>query len=178
MTRWIDQVRWPAVALVLIGALAWASGCQTTQTTARSSADASPPREDGPVAPLDTQASAERLHEIAGSLLLYYVKHQKLPDKLTELTDDAALDCPPLVSPTSGQAYVYHHPPLPMRARPGALLIHEPAPYGPGSEAFDEPVHWAMLIDDRPGQTAPVTQVIFVAAREITEARRRAAPGD
>ena len=169
------RIHGPAVlaAVVLIAV----QGCATTPSDRTTSTPPNAPPDAGRAAttesaPIDTQASAARLHEIAGSLLLYHVKYQRLPARLTELTDDPSLDCPPLVSPESGRPYVYHMPPRRLLGRPGALLIHDPTAYGPGSRQFGEPVHWALLIDQELASGPIGTQVIFVAAREIRAAER------
>jgi hypothetical protein len=162
------------MAIVLIAALMVSIG--SCEATPRRTGATKPPANGNAAnnpAPLDTQASAARLHEIAGCLLLYHVKHGRLPQKLSALRDDPSLNCPPLVSPDNGKAYVYHNPPLHMAARPGALLIHDPGVYAPASESFGEPVHWALLIDDESLHGTLGTQVIFVAAREIQSAGAR-----
>ena len=156
---------------VLIGTVALIDGCATAQSPI---SEPTAPDTSADALPLETQASADRLHEIAGCLLLYYSQYGQLPDTLDVLRDDATLACPPLVSPTSGKAYVYHRPPLPMGPRPGALLIHEPVPYASASQVFGEPVHWALLVDAEQGGASLGTQVIFVAAREIRTAQQRA----
>jgi len=86
---------------------------------------------------------AEQLHDLCGSLLLYYAAHRELPPRLADLGKGAPLKCPlshrpyaydpdsPVVAGPSGKVIVYDDAPVhPMKTRWG-ILVEPPAPGKP-----------------------------------------------
>jgi len=71
---------------------------------------------------------AARLHDIAGSLLLYYAATGDLPPDLAAIKQAGGEDCPPLVCPVSKMPYVYNPAGLIITGQPGRLVLYDAAP--------------------------------------------------
>jgi hypothetical protein len=97
---------------------------------------------------------AERLHNLSGLLLEYYVLHKGLPETLEELRKVAGPGAPlSFECPTSGQPYLYEPRGEPAPGRAGAVVIRDPLPVHLG-------MRWAVVIL-KPDRTQPLnTRVI------------------
>ena len=141
--RSIGPGRWTAVLCL--------AGCQTTMTRSVPTVPASSlpesnapdltatPRQqpaaidanDGPVSADEAVAgdvSAGRLHDIEGTLLVYYALHHRLPGRLDELVPLADADTDLKLTAPSGRPYLYVPDGL---VAPGAskrILVADPAP--------------------------------------------------
>jgi hypothetical protein len=79
---------------------------------------------------------AERLHDLCGQLLLYYARHEQLPQGLADLNKGTSqpsgplggeFAAEPLVCPASGKAYVYNRTGLEVSGRSGRLIVYDAA---------------------------------------------------
>ncbi len=119
------QTRSAIQLLILIALAAGAPGCRATGDPAASPTDTHLSSSQLPVA----DPCAERLHEVCGSLLLYYHLYKRLPEKLADLSAMDAIDKPiPLLCPASGKPYVYDRRGLELRGKPGRIIIYDPEP--------------------------------------------------
>lgn len=135
-----------AGAWLIVAAVIWAWGCASPPGAKLETV--SPPRAAGPVAPLspDADACARRMHDLCGALLIYHLRHGRLPDTL------AALPPPPgtapadhaaalhLTCPESGQPYVYLPQGMHLPERQQWIIVHDPLPSHPG-------YRWAIRLD-------------------------------
>ena len=113
------------------------------------------------------QPSADRLHEISRSMLMYYAKHRVLPPSLGALkTVDPSL--PPLIDPVTNRGYVYLEHPRKMAGRPGWLMLHVPA-----AEAG---MSWVILGDEADKEHNLATQVVLIPTSEVTATIRAPQP--
>ena len=91
-----------------------------------------------------TDPCAGRLHELCGLLLRYYVDHDRLPERLDDLTGVAAdfgLDVPPACA-VSGETYVYEPEGLPYSVQPPRrMILYDPAPSHGG-------MRWAVVVEE------------------------------
>ncbi len=68
---------------------------------------------------------AARLHDIAGSLLLYYAAHKSLPPDLSAVKQAGGKACPPLECPISGKPYIYNPMGVEIPGLPGRVVLHD-----------------------------------------------------
>lgn len=131
--------------LVLAPALAWAA----LGTGCRMPAPAPPT----PATGADIDPCAERLHDIAGQLLLYYAAHRELPERLDELVKTGSDSPLPLVCPLSGKPYAYSPEGLEVSGWPGRLIVYDAEPCHAG-------MRWGILAEPpRPGKPLVVRVV-------------------
>ena len=109
---------------------------------------------------------AERLHEIAGRLLLYYSVNKRLPASSDELNsmagDGSAL---PLICPASGEAYLYRSQGLSVPGQPGKLVLYD-------ATAAHHDGRWGIVVSDNAPGSSLITRVVW-----IDEAVMRSVPG-
>lgn len=98
-----------------------------------------PPNPDG-------DPCAQRLHDLCGALLIYYLQHHQLPDRLADLPPHpgssvmAANDALRMNCPVSGQPYVYIPGGIHLPERDQWILAHDPLPVHSG-------YRWAIRLD-------------------------------
>lgn len=104
-----------------------------------------------------TDPCANRLHDLAGSLLLFYAVHRRLPEQIAELDQIAGPAAPgALVCPVSGQPYIYNSRGLLSPDTKSQIILYDPAPSHAGRR-------WAISIVEPTGDSdALVTQVVLL----------------
>lgn len=104
--------------------------------------------------PSSLDPCAERLHELAGPLLLLWARDGRLPAGPARLA--AMAPEVPLVCPVSGQPYRYdpHGPWLPGQA--GRLVLYDSTPAHQGHR-------WGLILIPAEGRQPPATAVILLA---------------
>ena len=104
-----------------------------------------------------TDPCANRLHDLAGSLLLYYAVHRRLPEQIAELDQIAGPAAPgALVCPVSGQPYIYNPRGLLSPDTKSQIVLYDPAPSHAGRR-------WAISIVEPAGDSdALVTKVVLL----------------
>ena len=75
---------------------------------------------------------AARLHDIAGTMLLYYALHKRLPAELDQLHGLADVELA-FTCPTSGRPYVYVPSGLSYPGKEERLVLHDAAPAHDGA---------------------------------------------
>jgi hypothetical protein len=106
------------------------AGCQSTPA----GPPAPPPQYnvDGPISPdeaVNSDPDAAQLHDISGTILLYYALNKKMPDQLSDLQPLADVDEPlKLISPATGQPYLYFPQGLVAPDTGWRLIVCDPAP--------------------------------------------------
>ena len=155
MNRNLRRAAWPAMLV----AAALALGACTTLTR-------EPPRSRPSIDPC-----ADRLHDLAGHLLLYYSAHGRLPPTLDDLPA-AADPGRPLspVCPASGEPYVYRPDGLEVEGQPGRLVLYDAVPAHSG-------MGWAVALIEPTGDGPLDTRVILLPGQVIRAAELRARPG-
>lgn len=108
-------------ALAAVAAAALLAGCQPAATPA-------------PATPPLAEACPERLHDLAGELLLYYGQHGELPARL-EGPDGAPPRCP-----VCGEPYVYDRAGVAVTNWPGRMIVYDAKPCHNGAR-------WGILIE-------------------------------
>jgi hypothetical protein len=89
-----------------------------------------------PVQPSVTDASAARLWDIEGALLLYYSLNNHLPRQLGDLQSLPGLDVHlELTSPLSGQPYVYVPDGLRAANKSERIIVYDPTPSSDGGRS-------------------------------------------
>jgi len=104
-----------------------------------------PPAAQPRAATVGIAPCADRLHDLAGELLLYYVKRGDLPGTLSDLKGDAG---PPvkLVCPVTGKPYLYRRQGVPVAGRAGRLIVWD-------AESSPNGLRWGILLEPpQPGQ--------------------------
>ncbi len=71
---------------------------------------------------------AERLHDIAGTLLLYCAATGDLPPDTAAIKHTGGEACPPLECPISKEPYVYNPAGLTIPGQPGLLVLYDATP--------------------------------------------------
>jgi len=164
MRSWL--VRHPLKARIAIAAIVLlATGC-----AAPSSSTSTPrtPQAASPDVPINTDPCAQRLHELCGTLLLYYNTHHALPPTLAALAQaPGAKDAGDLACPASGQPYVYIPAGVPVDPPPSRVVLFDPTPAH--GERSGGGKRFAIVIQP-PSQPAGVLQARVIA---IPEARAK-----
>ncbi|MGA2266444.1 MAG: hypothetical protein ABSH10_08460 [Phycisphaerae bacterium] len=135
---------------ILLASIGWMGGCQQPAAPAATM----PAKSD------DLDQCAERLHDIGGPLLLYYVTHRELPKSLDDLGKVGDNSIPPLVCPISGKPYVYDPVGLPVAGRPGRLIMYDAVPCRPGKR-------WGILVETPPPGQPLVIRVVCLPEAAI-----------
>ena len=106
-------------------------------------------------------ACAQRLHDLSGGLLLYYLQHQSLPMKLSQIelpggeAGRAAMDA--LICPASDQPYVYNPQGLAAPDHKSRMVVYDSVPSHGGRR-------WAIMLSITEG-AQPQTGVLAVPER-------------
>jgi hypothetical protein len=126
------------------------TGCQFETVT--------PQPKTTPDAALDPCAS--RLHDIAGTLLLYYATNESLPPDLSAVKQAGGEACPPLECPLSGKPYLYSPTGLEIPGLPGRVVLYD-------ATACHEGKKWG-LVANQIGPGKPLqAQVLLLPANAI-----------
>jgi len=103
---------------------------------------------------------ASRLHDLAGSLLLYYAAHNDLPPDLAGVKQASGEACPPLECPVSGKPYVYNPMGIEIPGLPGLVVLHDATACHDGNK-------WGLVASQMgPGKPLQV-QVLLLPAGAI-----------
>ncbi len=116
---------------------------------------ARPEPADGLRPSVQADPCAERLHDLAGRLLLYLAGHHRLPPSLEDL--------PPLepgravapVCPVSGKPYLYRPAGATVRGMPGLMVLVDPEPSHAG-------MRWALFLNRVTGAGRATAKVILI----------------
>jgi len=120
-----------------------------------------------PDAALDPCAS--RLHDIAGTLLLYYAAHGDLPPDLSAVKKAGGEACPPLECPVSGKPYLYSPMGLDIPGLPGLVVLYDATGCHEGGK-------WG-LVASQMGPGKPLqTQVLLIPANVLPTPPATATP--
>jgi len=142
---------------MLLAAAVAAGGCTTpTRETPRSRPSIDP--------------CADRLHDLAGHLLVYYCLHGWLPPTLDDLS--AAADpaqAPLLVCPASGEPYVYRPEGLAIEGQAARLVLYDAVPAHSG-------MGWAVACIEPTADGPLDTRVILLPGHVIRAAALQAQP--
>jgi len=109
-----------SVVFLLALAAAGAAGCTWV-----------PEKKPAPPLDLSLDPCPSRLHDIAGSLLLYYVAHENLPPD-TVAIQQAGQVCPPLECPLTHRPYVYNPYGVEISGVIGLVVMYDDAPVHDG----------------------------------------------
>ena len=101
-----------------------------------------------------SDASASRLHEISGALLMYYALHHRLPQTLDELKPLADAGTELSVTAPSGRPYLYAPRGLAAMAVEKRLIVADPAPSATGRR-------WCILMPPPGGPAASVSMEVL-----------------
>ncbi len=147
--RWHDT---RVKVVIALAATAMLTGCAATdkpKAKAERHIDAPRPAPAGNA--LDP--CANRLHDLCGLLLQYYLVNKRLPQSLVELATLQDTDRFPIVCPISGKPYLYDPEGYQVPQMPGRVIIVDP-----------EPAHgsyrWAIAIES--GSGPPVASVVAI----------------
>ena len=105
---------------------------------------------------------AENLHELCGTLLMYYATHRRLPETLDDLRTAAALT--PTVSlecPESRQTYVYDPDGFPRPNGPGRIVLYDAEPSHSGHR-------WTIAIEPVQRNDPLIPRVVAVPESAFT----------
>jgi hypothetical protein len=89
-----------------------------------------------PAGLLEDDPCAERLHDLAGQLLMFYVQHHKLPRELSQLGPDA----PKPLCPVCGDPYVYNPQGLAVPGSSARAILWDALPCHSG-------VRWGIVME-------------------------------
>ncbi len=155
----IDPRMRTGLAGLLLGALL--VGCApSTGPSARSTVGPSEP-----AVPQGPDASAERLHDVCGSLLLFHASQGRLPDSLAELAAATGLEASRTLDPATGRPFAYARGGFAASAEGASVVVlAEPAP--------GAAVRWAVAFE--PGRGASTCRVVALPASSPDPAARPA----
>jgi len=103
---------------------------------------------------------ASRLHDVAGSLLLYYAAHNDLPPDMPAVKQAGGDACPALQCPLSGEPYVYYPMGIEIPGLPGLVVLHDATACHDGNK-------WGLVASQMgPGKPLQV-QVLLLPAGAI-----------
>ena len=128
-----------------------ASRADVTQATASADAGGGPVSADDAVA---SDASAARLHDIEGTLLMYCALHKRMPPRLEDLLPLADADTDLQVTAPSGRPYLYVPQGLVATGATQRIVVADPAPSPRGSR-------WCILVPPMPpGARGPLSMEV------------------
>ncbi|MHB1155583.1 MAG: hypothetical protein ACYC26_01960 [Phycisphaerales bacterium] len=111
----------------------------------------------------NTDACAMRLHDLCGSLLLYYADHGRLPGALGELEPTAELNpVLTLTCPVSGKPYIYDPAGMDAGDGTGRIIVYD-------AEASHLGMRWAIKFGEPRGGGAMVARVVALPERFFRE---------
>ena len=121
-----------AIWLTPVLILAMAAGCTVA-----------PPKPASRPAGPEEDPCAERLHDLSGQLLMYYVRHNKLPQDLSQLGSES----PKPVCPVCNKPYLYNPQGLDVPNMSARAIVWDALPCHSG-------FRWAIVMDLlKPGQS-------------------------
>jgi hypothetical protein len=135
-------------------------GCVTVEETPRShwnTAAPTPPAVSPEPSDLSamTDPTVNHLHDLGGSLLLYYMMHRQLPERLDEVESIAGR--PAGIDPATRKPFLYWSDPPKVEGQPGWLVVCQAA-------ATKGASRWALFINnDQSANGALVTGVRLVS---------------
>ena len=143
-----------AVATILL------AGCATPAKPAATAAATSQPAEAAGGDLSNTDPCATRLHDLSGLLLLYFDRHNALPQTLADLDELEAfgLKSPPAVCPKTGTPYLYNPGGIYLADTNQYVLVYDAAPVHAG-------FRWAILGKEPTATQGPVFKVIPLPER-------------
>ncbi len=112
----------------------------------------------------NTDPTAMYLHELAGSLLLYYAHRGELPASLSSIEGVG----PEATDPASGKPFVYNPGGPPVKGYVGRLTVCQSATTHRGGR-------WALLVDSRAAGRL-ITYIEFVPESALREAQKPQSP--
>ena len=151
-------------AFCLVPALLGAMACRPqpgTQGSTRPSALANGARSgDGDKLTPEQQALVDpcaiQLHDISGAMLLYYVAHRELPQRLEELKPLADVGSElKFTCSSSGKPYVYVPNGLQSSGRNKRIILHDP-------EGSHDGNYWCVLMAPTKSGQAPYLEVVLM----------------
>jgi hypothetical protein len=150
--------RYMMAVLVLGGVLA--GGCKSQQTSAGS--NSSNKQQRGRVQTLSaSDPCPERLHNLAGAILSFLVRYDRLPPTLEDLTPIKGTPLE-LTCPASGQKYIYN--PNGVKLPPGRwAIVYDAAPSHYGAR-------WVIVFSPGKEGQPPVPAVISISEEEFKAA--------
>jgi hypothetical protein len=110
-----------------------------------------------PAGPEDDRCS-ERLQDLAGQLLMFYMQHRQLPQDLSQLGPDA----PKPVCPVCGKPYLYNPQGLAVPTLSARAIVWDELPCHSG-------IRWGIVMEPpKPGQSLRL-QVIRLPAEPVPQ---------
>ena len=111
---------------------------------------------------------ADRLHDIAGHLLLYYSLNKRLPRTLDDLRAlGGSVESPSLDCPVSGKPYIYR--PEGLKVQAGRLVLYDAVP-------IHSAMRWGIIITEPKGDGPLAARVILLPERMIHAAELQTGP--
>jgi hypothetical protein len=116
-----------------------------------------------------TDPCAARLHDIGGAMLLYYVLHHKMPEKLEDVVPLAdAGQSLPLTCARSGQPFQYFPDGLAAPQKEKRIVVFDPTPMGA------KKYRWCLMVSpSKPGSIAvdviPLAESVFNLYKPVTQ---------
>lgn len=109
--------------------------------------------------PLDV--CANRLHDISGLLLQYYLINKRMPASLSDLAKLADADQPAVLTcPASGKPYIYDPVGFQVPDKAGVVSIYDPEPSHDG-------VRWAITLEQT--GSVPTTKVVGIPETDFAK---------
>lgn len=118
-------------------------------------------------AAMATDASAVRLQDISGAMLLYYVKHKELPGVLEDLRPLVGPEMA-FANPVTGQPYVYVRSGLAVPGQERMLLLYDAAA---GADGW----RWG-IVASLPDGNRPLTMMVVRLSEKVLNAYLLAVP--
>ncbi len=138
------------VCILLVGLV----GCASTSSPPTPQAQPTPPA-------IEIDSVADRLHDISGSLLLFYHAQRRLPVSLAELSMGTGLSARQLIDLATGQPFSYNPAGFGDVAGAGRIIVAS-------AQQDDSEFRWCVVIDT--SAATPLCRVLPVplAARPET----------
>jgi hypothetical protein len=148
------------MAVLVLGA-ALAGGCKSQQTSAGSNSSSNQQRGKGVQTLSASDPCPERLHNLAGAILSFLVRYDRLPPTLEDLTPIKGTPLE-LTCPASGQKYIYN--PNGVKIPPNRwAIVYDAAPSHYGAR-------WMIVFSPGKEGQPPVPAVISVSEEEFKAA--------
>jgi hypothetical protein len=160
MTRWIF--------IMIVGALC--AGCGGTAAKApKASKPPGPAVEEEALSPItNSDACATRMHDLCGSLLLYYATRHALPEHVEELREVPGFPGE-LACPVSQQPYVYDRGGMPVGNRGARVVLWD-------ASAVHDGMRWGIAIGEGAGNQPVEARVIALPESMFENKPEPAAP--
>lgn len=128
------------------------------QSVEQSAEPANPPKPAGTDV---TDDCADRMHDLCGVFLQYYLLHRDIPATYDDLAKAAAPI--PLVCPASGKKYIYIPPGFVAPGSANRLLLLDPLPSHPGPE---HRTRWGIVVKPPEGKQ-PIDAFVIPLSEEV-----------